>query len=50
MFIKIRIEDKKYVLYTVNNYTQIYFVFILFNNKHKSLIKYLKAITTYVFR
>jgi hypothetical protein len=50
MFIKVGIEDEKHVLYTINNYTQIHFVFILFNNKHKSLIKCLKAITAYIFR
>jgi hypothetical protein len=50
MFIKVGIGGEKHVLYTVDDYTQIYFVFMLFDNKHKSLIKCLKAITTYVFR
>jgi hypothetical protein len=41
---------EKRVLYTIDNYTQIHFVFILYNNKLDSLIKCLKAIAAYIFR
>ena len=41
---------EKRVLYTIDDYTRIHFIFILYNNKLNSLIKCFKAITTYVFR
>ena len=44
------LEGEKRVLYTIDNCTRIYFVFILYNNKLDSLIKCLKVIITYVFR
>ena len=50
LYIKNGIGGKKRILYTINNYTRIHFVYILYNNKLNSLIKYFKAITTYVFK
>ena len=50
MYIKDGLGGEKRVLYAVDDYTQIYFVFMLYNNKLDSLIKCLKAITAYVFR
>jgi transposase InsO family protein len=41
---------EKRVLHTIDDYTRIYFVFMLYNNKLDSLIKCLKAIAAYVFR
>ena len=37
-------------MHTIDDYTRIYFVFTLYNNKLDSLIKCLKAITAYIFR
>ena len=50
IYIKDGLGGEKRVLYTIDDCTQIHFVFTLYNNKLDSLIKCLKAITAYVFR
>jgi hypothetical protein len=50
MFIKVGIGGEKRVLHAVDDCTRIHFVFTLFDDKHESLIKCLKAIAAYVFR
>ena len=50
IYIKDGLGGEKRVLYTIDDYTRIHFVFILYNNKLDSLIKCLKVITAYVFR
>ena len=50
IYIKDGLGGEKRVLHTIDDYTQIHFVFILYNNKLDSLIKYLKVITICVFR
>jgi hypothetical protein len=47
---KVGIGGEKRVLYAVDDCTRIHFVFTLFDDKHESLIKCLKAIAAYVFR
>jgi hypothetical protein len=50
MYIKDGLKGEKRVLYIIDDYTRIYFVFTLLNNKLDSMIKCLKAITAYIFR
>ena len=50
IYIKDRLKNKKRVLHTVDDYTRVYFIFILFNDKLNSIVKYFKAITAYIFR
>ena len=50
IYIKDDLKSEKRVLYIIDDYIQIYFVFIFLNYKLNSIIKYLKAITAYIFR
>jgi transposase InsO family protein len=50
IYIKDGLGGEKRVLHTVDDCTQIHFVFTLYNDKLDSLIKCLKAIAAYVFR
>ena len=50
IYIKDGLEGEKRVLYIIDDYTRVYFVFTLLNDKLDSMIKCLKAITAYVFR
>jgi len=50
IYIKDSLKSEKRVLYIIDDYTRIYFVFTLLNNKLDFMIKYLKAIITYIFR
>ena len=50
IYIKDDLKSEKRVLYIIDDYIQIYFVFIFLNYKLNSIIKYLKAIIVYVFR
>ena len=50
IYIKDGLKGEKRVLYIIDDYTRIYFVFTLLNDKLDSIIKYLKAIIAYIFR
>ena len=50
IYIKDGLRGEKRVLYIIDDYTRIYFVFTLLNDNLDSIIKYLKAIIVYVFR
>jgi len=50
MYMKDGLRGEKRVLYIIDDYTRIYFVFTLLNDKLDSMIKCLKAIIAYVFR
>ena len=50
MYMKDGLGGEKRVLYIIDDYTRIYFVFTLLNDKLDSMIKCLKAIIAYVFR
>ena len=50
IYIKDDLKSEKRVLYIIDDYIQIYFVFIFLNYKLNSIIKYLKAIIIYIFR
>jgi hypothetical protein len=50
IYIRNGIGGEKYILYIIDDYTKLYFVFTLLNNKLNSLLKYLKGVTAYVLR
>ena len=48
IYIRDGIGGKKRILYIINDYTRLHFVFTLLNNKLDSLLKYLRGIAAYI--